>query len=149
MGAPLARHPIHLLIPNGYLGWVEVRYGDAGAPALPTVNGNYTCRIPPGGVLATSSKPEEGWAKDKYSYYSEDGSTKILRQTTWGGGGMVWSGAMSWNQGPNRPTQTWFIGTEEQFQRGLPSNERQFSEFKDKRRSTQQQQGSSQSSQSR
>jgi uncharacterized protein DUF6843 len=124
MGAPLVRHPIHLLIPNGYLGWVEVRYGDPTAPALPIMDGVYLCRIPANGVLTTSSKPEEGWAADEYDYYGEDGSTKRLKQTNWGGGGMVWSGAMSWKQGSSRPTQTWFIGTEGQFKHGLPADER-------------------------
>src|SRR5262249_19045994 len=95
MGAPpIARHPTRFLVPKAYIGWVKIEYGRS-APPLEISNGKYVCRIPAGGVLATSSPLEEGWAKDEYFYYSEDGSTEVLPDTGWGGGGMIWAESTS------------------------------------------------------
>jgi len=62
MGAVTIRHPIRFLIPDGYVGWVEVRYGQTNANALPINNGTFVCRIADSGLLETSSPLEAGWA---------------------------------------------------------------------------------------
>jgi hypothetical protein len=90
MAVPVARHPTNFLVPEGYVGWVEVKYVQWNEPALKRVNGKYICRIPANGLLKTSSPLEQGWAKDDYFYYAEDGSTHALGETGWGGGGMIW-----------------------------------------------------------
>jgi hypothetical protein len=97
MGAPIARHPTRFLIPKAYIGWVKIEYG-GNAPPLAMSNGEYTCQIPATGFLVTSSPLEEGWAKDEYFYYSDDGSLEVLPDTGWGGGGMIWPGSVGGEQ---------------------------------------------------
>ena len=63
MGAPTIRHPTKFLIPEGYVGWVGVTYGEENAPPLPVENGSFICRIPKTGVLYTSFHQEEGGRK--------------------------------------------------------------------------------------
>jgi hypothetical protein len=126
MGAPLARHPIRYLIPDGYVGWVEVRYGVPGSSQLPIQSGVLVCRIPAGGLLATSSRLEDGWATDEYDYYSEGGARRKLRETGWGGGGQIWGGQVSRSAStdadPERDEYI-YIGSEEQFKKGETTND--------------------------
>jgi Family of unknown function (DUF6843) len=119
MGPPLARQPTRFLIPNGYVGWVKVEYGESGAPPLPFVAGKYICRIPEDAELRTSSLLEYGWGRDEYAYYSSDGSERTLPVSGWGGGGMIWGGFTS---GPNgaQITESFFVGSESQFQHSQP-----------------------------
>jgi hypothetical protein len=115
MGAPIARHPTRFLIPKGYIGWIKIEYG-RNAPPLQMSNGKYICRIPAAGLLATSSPLEEGWAKDEYSYYSEEGSTEVLPDTGWGGGGMIWAGSIGVDStSPKQFTETFYVGREDQY----------------------------------
>src|SRR5438105_4417352 len=64
------RRSERLLVPAGYVGWIEVQYGVKGAPPLPIENGWYVIRIPPEGRLQTSSEYQDGWAADEFWYYS-------------------------------------------------------------------------------
>jgi hypothetical protein len=136
MSAPIACHPTKFLVPEGYVGWVSVRYGEKDAPALEVSSGTRICRIPDVGLLRTSSPVEEGWAKDEYFYYSQDGSLHGLKGTGWGKGGMIWGGSNEWEQTPegttpNRIAQYFYVGTEEQYHRAVSSNEsRPFNEAK-------------------
>jgi hypothetical protein len=128
MGSPMARHPTAFLIPNGYVGWVEVKYGEKESSPLPRQNGKYTCRIPNGGLLNTSSSLEAGWAKDEYFYYSEDGSVHRLKDTGWGAGGVIWGGSTEWQETSDgsKPTQVsefFYVGTEQQYHRAVSANE--------------------------
>ena len=129
MGAPMVRHPTQFSIPNGYVGWVEVKYGEKNTPPLPMKNGVYVCTIPPTGVLTTSSSLEEGWAKDEYVYYSENGATHGLKVTNWGLGGMIWGETLQ-SQAPVQFAQRFYVGTEEQFRHTLPFDERRYYDFK-------------------
>lgn len=121
MGPPIVRHPIRYLIPDGYVGWVQIRHNEQGAPPLPFKNGFYLCRIPSDGVLPTSSGLEDGWARDEYFYYSSDGSLRELTNTGWGGGGIIWgelTGSQSSARGnANQIYEAFFVGTEDQFHR--------------------------------
>jgi hypothetical protein len=121
MGAPLARHPIRYLIPDRYVGWVEVRYGVSGSPRLPIQNSVLVCRIPASGSLATSSTLEDGWAEDEYDYYDANGALRRLRETGWSGGGQIWGVEMSRSVGseadPERDEYI-YVGSEEQFKKG-------------------------------
>jgi hypothetical protein len=120
MAAPIARHPTRFLIPAGYVGWVTVKYGED-SPPLPMSNGEYICRIPDSGLLATSSMLEEGWAKDEYFYYSRTGMLESIPETGWGRGGKVWGGTVgkaSNEDSDSRRIERIYIGTEDQFSRG-------------------------------
>jgi len=122
MGPSLARHAVEYLIPNGYVGWATVWYGDSPAPPLPIVKGQIICKFPAGVVLHTSSRLEDGWAKDKYFYYAPDGSWHELKDTGWGAGGMIWGGYVSYETGPGgTPSaykEAFFVGTEAQYKQG-------------------------------
>jgi hypothetical protein len=137
MGAPIARHPNKFLIPEDYVGWVEVKYGETNAPALQMNNGTFICQIPDNGLLSTSSSLEYGWAKDEYFYYSKDGSLHPLKETGWGFGGMIWGGTDQYQQStseskPRQVAAYIYVGTEEQYHRAVSSNEiRPFNESKD------------------
>lgn len=137
MGAPpLARHPTKFLMPEGYVGWVSVRFGEKDATALDVNNGTRICQVPDVGLLRTSSPVEKGWAKDEYFYYSQDGSLRSLRETGWGGGGMIWGNGTEWKQtskgtSPTQVTAYFYVGTEEQYHRAVSRNEiRPFNESK-------------------
>jgi len=126
--APIARHPTKFLIPADYVGWVAVKYGEPKAPALQINNGSFVCQIPSDGLLVTSSPLEQGWAKDEYFYYSQDGSTHALSATGWGRGGMIWGGSNEWQQTPCRLTSVqitsyFYVGPEERYHRAVSSNE--------------------------
>jgi hypothetical protein len=117
--APIARHPTRYLIPEGYVGWVKINRGEKAAP-LQLSNGKYICRIPASGVLDTSSNFEGGWAKDEYLYYSSSDVLRELPETGWGKGGMIWanhSEFQAYQDGslPSRVTESFYVGTEEQY----------------------------------
>jgi hypothetical protein len=127
MGAPLARHPVRFFIPDGYVGWVEIKYGETSSPVLPIENGAIICRFPASGLLQTSSRPEEGWAKDEYFYYSTNGRTRTLRDTGWGEGGMIWApttyetdGTLN-DVGDQQGMSFMYIGTEQQYRSRVAS----------------------------
>jgi hypothetical protein len=136
MSPSTVRRPNRFLITDGYVGWVEVKYGDLNAPTFPMDNGTLICRIRDDGLLVTSSLLEAGWAKDEYLYYSEDGSVRPLKETGWGAGGMIWGEGAEWQQTaggsqPTRITQFFYVGTEEQYHRAVAANEsRPFNEAK-------------------
>lgn len=126
MGPPLARHPNEYLIPQGYVGWVEVKYGEKDAPVLPMDHGTFSCQIPVTGILKTSSPLEDGWAADKYFYYSEDGSRRPLKDTGWGLGGMIWGSGVEFQIPLNSSRQLkeyFYVGTEEQYHRAVANKE--------------------------
>jgi hypothetical protein len=103
------RHACHYLIPNGYVGWVHVYFEVKEEPSLPLQGDALEFKFPANGVLQTSSKLEAGWSKgDKYFYYQPSGKLKELRDTGWGGGGMIWV------QMNGVADQYFFVGTEQQ-----------------------------------
>jgi len=126
LGAPLARHSIRFLIPEDYLGWIEIRYGVSGSPPLPLENGSFVCSIPDSGVLPTSSKLEEGWATDEYYFLAPDDSLLRVYETPWGGGGYVWDRQVRPPAGAGSSSSEkdvyLYIGTEDQFTHGVTKN---------------------------
>jgi hypothetical protein len=126
MGAPIARYPTRYLVPDGYVGWIEVRYGEKNAPELPLVDGAFLCKVPGDGIVNTSSVIQDGWAKDEYSYYSRNGSTIGLKETGWGSGGMIWAPSDEWKDTAQRTRVDayFFVGTEEQYRRLTSRGER-------------------------
>ena len=126
MGTPLARHPTKFLVPDRYAGWIEIRYGVAGAPSLPIDHGTRICSIPADAILLTSSSIENGWAEDEYDYHMPDGTNRRIRETIWGGGGLVWGGQVVQPLGADssefRRDEFIYIGTEDAFKRGESKN---------------------------
>jgi hypothetical protein len=102
------RHPARYLIPDGYLGWVEIRFGQADASPLAIDNGDLVYRIPENGLLDTSNPLEYGSAKDHYFYYSADGKLRELKSIPWESGNMIWSETNS------EAEEFFWVGTDEQ-----------------------------------
>lgn len=102
------------LIPEGYVGWVRVEFEVQGASALPLEAGQAVLKIPPDGLLRTSSPEQYGWAKDYYFYYAES----VLRPLADSGPSrMIWgkiNGEAS-GSSSNQKYQEFFVGTERQF----------------------------------
>jgi len=128
MGSPNVRHPARILIPDGYVGWIEIKYGVKNAPPLAFQEGKLIYEIPDQGLLETSSRMEDGWAKDEYFYRSQDGSNRPLPLTGWGKGGLIWGDSVGREATPDGSYPTKFygfflVGTEEQFHHAVPFEE--------------------------
>jgi hypothetical protein len=133
--APTSRHPTRYLIPEGYVGWVKINHGEKAAP-LQLSNGKFICRIPASGVLDTSSNVESGWAKDEYLYYSSSNVLRELPETGWDKGGMIWANHSEFQATqdgslPSRFTESFYVGTEEQYHRSENCTVSQPQELKD------------------
>jgi hypothetical protein len=72
-----APRSFRFLVPEGYRGWVRVEFEIPGAPALPAERGQTVIKIPPSGLLRTSSPEQYGWARDTYVFYSSAGLRPI------------------------------------------------------------------------
>src|SRR6202023_3244609 len=68
---------LRFLISEGHTGWVRVEFEVPDAPPLPVEAGKTVLRIPPSGILQTSSPEQYGWAKDEYFFYSSTGSRPL------------------------------------------------------------------------
>ena len=106
------RSPYRYLIPDGYVGWVEMKFGIADAPELPVHEGFRIAKFPPAGVLKTSSKLQNGWAKDEYYYYKADAKEKLSEgyQT-----GLINGGATGLRGGDSHQSLWFFVGTYDQY----------------------------------
>jgi hypothetical protein len=106
--------PSHFLIPEGYTGWVKIEFGVQGAAPLPVQSGEIIIKIPPAGVLQTSSQEQFGPAHELYSYYSAQGlrpiSTAAEPTLIWG----KLKGEASGVAG-HRSYEEFFVGSERQF----------------------------------
>ena len=78
----LKRTPRHYILPAGYEGWVTVRFEKPNAAALPKEDGAEIVRIPENGVLETSSRLVDGWARDKFFEAGGNGLKEIPRGET-------------------------------------------------------------------
>lgn len=106
---------LEFLIPEGYKGWVRVEFGIPNEPKLSLEGKRTVLKIPPSGVLKTSSSEQYGWAKDSYSYYSSAGERPLPDS---GHGSLIWgkmNGAESGSSG-KREYEEFFVGTEEQYE---------------------------------
>ncbi len=113
-GRNTTRGSLRFLIPEGYKGWVRVEFEVPNEPLLPLERGQTVLKIPPSGVLKSSSPEQYGWAKDSYSYYSGAGERKLPDS---GHGSLIWgkmNGAESGSSG-KREYEEFFVGTEQQY----------------------------------
>ena len=60
-------------LPSHYRGWVTIEYNVKGAPALGYLRGKNLIRVPPLGLVQTSSGRKVGYASDEYWFESQDG----------------------------------------------------------------------------
>lgn len=73
------RHGDRVLIPDGYVGWVEIRYNVKGAPPTPLVDGMYELRLGADGTFATSSDHSTGYGAEEYFYVLQNGKMRKLQ----------------------------------------------------------------------
>jgi hypothetical protein len=115
------RTPVTYEVPRGYVGWVRIEFEQPRAAPLPRRDGNLVIRIPPSGVLRTSSPFEVGWARDRYVAYSAQGVTE-LPLTGWGAGGMIWGQFNGTGTGEHgRTHEMFFVGSEAAYQESVAS----------------------------
>lgn len=116
---PMSTRPaVKYVIPDGYVGWLRIDYAVSESRAfqfglkrvlpLPVENGAVVAEFPASGHLVTSSRMEDGWAKDEY-FYSANGVRKALSQAH--DTGMVWNKANGSNY------TFFFIGTSADYQK--------------------------------
>jgi hypothetical protein len=113
------RTPSRYEIPDGYVGWVEIRYEIAGFPITPVKNRQLVFTIPPSGLLKTNSAQQFGAAHDQYLYCATNGCKELL-DTGWGKGGMIWGESSGTFQESGRSEvrlQHFFVGTESQYKK--------------------------------
>ena len=106
------RSPYRYLIADRYVGWVEIKFGIADAPDLPIREGFRIAKFPPDGTLKTSSKLENGWAKDEYYYYDGDATQKLSEgyQT-----GLINGGASGLRSSDSHQSLWFFVGSYDQY----------------------------------
>jgi hypothetical protein len=123
------RTPIEYQIPDGYQGWVRVRWAVPGAIPLARSGSYLVVAVDAQGNAVTSSPVEDGWARDRYLYISGTHEQPI-RETGWCKGGMIWASQFGFEYEPHvdngktvyRPTSTnvgekFFVGPEELYRR--------------------------------
>lgn len=80
----------HFYIPEGYAGWVTVKFEKPGAPALPVKDGVVEYHIPPNGILETSTKLRTGWSNDHFYWDGASGSKEIPKHVDCNGKDCRW-----------------------------------------------------------
>jgi hypothetical protein len=117
VGCLRTRHSSQFLIPDGYVGWVDVSYGVPKAPALPVEGGYSVVRLPPNGKTQTSTEIEGGRAGDQFFYVKGD-QRRRLQPSQPDGGGLIWGDGVT---GKSRgATREFFVGPEKAFRRSHP-----------------------------
>jgi hypothetical protein len=98
-------------VPQAYVGWVQIKYGDSKCAALPVEEGLAIRRIPTSGALCTSTPLHEGWGPN---HYYEVGTSRVAIPTSGAPTDRrIWSplsGEMASAAGTHR-TEVFFVGT--------------------------------------
>lgn len=111
-------HASRFLIPDGYVGWLQLEYGVKDAKPVAVEDDVKVFKFPKSGTLETSSSgPDRGAAKE-YFYYAEDRPTRPIPTDYRSGHGMIWGEHDGTVGGVFR--QFWFfVGTEEQYKKQI------------------------------
>ena len=109
------RNPNIYLIPNNYVGWVQIIYNQEGFDAIEKNNGKNIFTIPESGILKTSTPDVEyGISFEEFYYYDEQNKQQkldvdqMIHAHTIGDGESVSSSGKI--VGPT--VQSFFVGTE-------------------------------------
>ncbi|WP_226666094.1 DUF6843 domain-containing protein [Metabacillus litoralis] len=104
--------PRTFLIPDGYTGWVKVKYNAEVGQTLKTSTSSklQEYRVSSTGVVKTPEQHiHEGWATNKYFYINKDGQRKKLIP------GKMVHGSSSGRELSGGTTEYFFVGTSKQF----------------------------------
>jgi hypothetical protein len=103
----LNKNPLHVyLIPENFVGEIEVTFDQADYPPLPKEGNSYIYNIPESGKLKTSSAMKSG--TDEVYYVDNQGQRKKVSHEQFHG--------VSTHGGDRDTTATFFIGTKEQYE---------------------------------
>ena len=119
------RPPARYLIPAGYVGWVRIEYGAAGAVPLAREGKYLLVRLGADGTARTSSELPEGWGRDQF-FYESRGERRALSNAGWCKGGMIWGEVMGSDAKAER-FQKFFVGDEDQFRKEMDPMGKMFS----------------------
>jgi hypothetical protein len=118
------RRATTFVLPSGFTGWVELRYGVPNALPLAEQSRRYVVNLPANGTLETSTPFEEGFANDQFQY--DDGRSLFVREEAsgdpkeiaiWGIGTTVTQ--IDERKGPI--AVTFFVGSANQFREAIQS----------------------------
>lgn len=112
------------LIPDGYIGWIQLECNVKDARSTQAKNGIRVFKFPQTGILATSSGVPEQAGEKRYFYVTAQGTLRDVLMQYKSGHGLVWGA--SYGSVHGRMSEFYFfVGTEEEFKkrgyRGLSS----------------------------
>lgn len=109
VGCRKERTPEKWVFAEGFEGEAAVLYGVPSAPALPRDGGMWRIEVPADGIVRTSTRMEEGWAKDEYFRRQGDKLVPLAELAPGGKGSGVFGGATGTVYGCE-PIHTLFVG---------------------------------------
>lgn len=105
------------LIPENYVGWVQIIYDQEEFNAIKQVNGKNIYTIPESGILKTSTPVENGISFDEFYYYDEQNKQQKLDVDQMIHGHHIGGESVNASGKIEGPTvQEFFVGTETQLQ---------------------------------
>ena len=112
---PNAR-PSKFLVPDGYVGWVQLEY-DVREAQTSTVESDVTVfKFPEDGVLITSSPGPQRNGRNEFMFYFNDGSERELPMDYRGGRALIW-GQYDGSKGGRITLFGFFVGSEDQYKK--------------------------------
>jgi hypothetical protein len=99
-------------IPNGYVGWVRVKYSDATCRGGDAYTLSSVIQVRRDGTACSSIWNGKGLVIVRF-FYTDDSHRRLreLKNTGWGKGGEIWGEAGT----PAESTYQFFVGSESQF----------------------------------
>ncbi|HKV82822.1 MAG TPA: carboxypeptidase regulatory-like domain-containing protein [Candidatus Sulfotelmatobacter sp.] len=104
------------LIPNGYVGWIQLECDVKNAPATPVEKGVRVFKFPSSGTLFTSSRVPEKGSEKRFFYYTSARAIKDVLTRYRSGHGLVWGGSYGSEHGVISEFH-FFVGTEEEYKK--------------------------------
>ncbi|PYU05793.1 MAG: hypothetical protein DMG33_09965 [Acidobacteria bacterium] len=83
--------PVQVELPKGYRGWVVINYEDPSCPHLGRRGLFLVISISSSGHACTSESASKGWQYVRYESRDPEGRVTEIRQSGWGGGGLIWA----------------------------------------------------------
>jgi len=104
---------VRVLIPEGFTGWVTIEFSGAPCPnsSSSSSEGSILVSTEGRGCSPLKELPPTFLSSIAYADASGHGAKRVLRETSWGGGGEIW-GASALADGKE---YRFFVGSEEQF----------------------------------
>ena len=110
--ASCARHNAVIEIPDGYVGWVTIRYDAADCPPGRSTATESAVSVNEQGFGCSSTMDFDGLAIVRYYYVDEHGTRRReLKSTGWGEGGELWAASST----PAAKLRYIFVGSEAAF----------------------------------